>query len=218
MTTILIVKGDRDLKQLEATIQDGTIWSVSGLPLINNALLNLPGGITRAAAIAASKAGDYDKLAGTIMVAGDNAGGKTALVGDAAISAWRDAQAAKHEAAAQTEAERLNQLIPGINALRTARRGEYIDHEAMSRAIDSGDCGIPAKKYTGESAESLEERYPDAARYLLADMYADASHFEKASAGSAAMKAMEAGENPKKAIAKMESDWSDAAARCVANS
>ena len=219
MTTILIIKNDIEKLALpNATIKaDGTIWSAGGVPLVNADLLDQPGGITKAAAIAASKAADYATLEGVVMHTGDNGSGKIALVG-AEVAAWRDAQADKRQAEAAKAAAEINALIPGIEELRAARAGEADDYEAMSDAIERGDGYFPANRYKCRSADDLAEAYPDAARWLRAEGYSYASHIDKSSAGDAAMRAMRAGTNPTAAIAKMEADWSADAARCVANS
>jgi hypothetical protein len=51
----------------------------------------------------------------------------------------------------------------------------------------------------------------------MAESYSMASHDQKATAGHEAMTAIESGEDPLAAVAKMESAWAAAAAACVAN-
>lgn len=217
MRIIIVKDGEEKFYLPNAEIKsDGTIWQ-NGIPLINADLLDQPNGITKADAIIASKSGDFAALEGVIMVVGDNGNNKTALA-DAEIDAWKKARAQKALRAEEQAQVKLDKIIPGIKDLMEAREGEAADYEAMSAAIERGDGFCPANKYTGPSAEVLAKRYPDAARYLQAKSWSYASHFEKSAAGSAAVKAMEAGENAEETITKMESEWSTAAARCVANS
>ena len=61
-------------------------------------------------------------------------------------------------------------------------------------------------------------KFPEAARYAMAENYSLASHFEKSAAGSSAMRKIESGGDPKEAVETMQAEWSEAASRCVNNS
>jgi len=101
--------------------------------------------------------------------------------------------------------------------------------KVQSRAINASSAydaaserGYPVKEATAmrEAAEALDTaraQYPLAAAYAKAESYSMASHDQKASAGRRAMHAIESGADAITATKKMETEWAEAASRCVAN-
>lgn len=122
------------------------------------------------------------------------------------------AQAAVSQAKAASEAaaKKLAKNVPGLSELRDARERYEQQSYAFRRAIERGDGLYPAKPSAGAMA-ALAKKYPRANAYLQAEAYSRASNFRKASAGKKAMKAIAGGESYKKAIKRMEEEWSKAA-------
>lgn len=98
-----------------------------------------------------------------------------------------------------------------------ALRAMYNAEAAYNRASERG---YPAREATAlEAAQAAlakaEAQYPGAAGYGEAQAYAQAANYAKAAAGKAAMAAIEAGEDPAQAIAKMKAAFQAAARAAV---
>lgn len=87
----------------------------------------------------------------------------------------------------------------------------------------ASERGYPAKEAAAMAAADKEldeaaKKYPLAAAYAKAESYSMAHNYAKAAAGKRAMRAIEQGADPLQAVAEMEAEWADAAARAVENS
>lgn len=74
-----------------------------------------------------------------------------------------------------------------------------------------------AMRVADEALDAIARQYPLAAAYAKAESYSFASNYLKSSAGTRAMRAVEAGVDPVLAIAAMEQEWSTAASNAVNN-
>lgn len=98
--------------------------------------------------------------------------------------------------------------IPGLKELEAAKAEQAAYREAFSRAVDSGD-GIYPVKPESDPAE-LSAQYPMAVAMLRAESYSCAANYRKASAGRKAVERILDGEDWKKAISDMETEWNAA--------
>ena len=124
-----------------------------------------------------------------------------------------DLRAERAAAANAIRAEREARLFPGLAELRAARAAEerYAQQFASMMSDESNDGARPPARPIGPRCADLAAQYPAAAAYLRAEGFASARHDAKAAAGQRAMRAMEAGEAAVEALARMESEWRDAA-------
>ena len=121
-----------------------------------------------------------------------------------------DLRAERAAAANAIRAEREARLFPGLAELRAARAAEE-RYAQQFASMMSDDGAWPPARPIGPRCADLAAQYPAAAAYLRAEGFASARHDAKAAAGQRAMRAMEAGEAAVEALARMESEWRDAA-------
>ena len=97
--------------------------------------------------------------------------------------------------------------IPGLKESRAAMDDLKSWHREFNASFDDcGGLGVRAKpRY---DFDKLCETYPQAAAYLKAEKYADASNYAKSAAGEKALEAIINGADPAETIATMESEWS----------
>lgn len=86
----------------------------------------------------------------------------------------------------------------------------------------ASERGYPAReaeamKVAYAALDQARAQYPLAAAYAKTHSYSMAAHYQKASAGRKAMRAIEAGGDVLAVIAAMESEWSAAAEKAVRN-
>lgn len=115
------------------------------------------------------------------------------------------------EAEERETAERrrnFRDAIPGLKELEAAKAEQATYREAFARAVDSGDGIYPTKPKS--DPEKLSARYPAAAAILRAESYSCASNDRKASAGRKAVERILDGEDWKKVINDMETEWHEA--------
>lgn len=113
------------------------------------------------------------------------------------------------------EAEKIRNNIPGLEELKNIRNSWEIFYDKRSASIENSGFNYPTEPSMKLSVAS--SKYPVAAAYLKAQSYADASNFNKYSAGKKAVTAIENGEDYTKVIEEMESNWSKAAHASVWN-
>lgn len=87
---------------------------------------------------------------------------------------------------------------------------------------EASEYGYPAKeasamKVADEALDAARTQYPFAAAYALAESYSMACNYQKSNAGKKAMAEIESGDDPLLAVEKMESNWTNAAAKLVEN-
>ena len=115
------------------------------------------------------------------------------------------------EETARKEAEELRRAkiaaIPGLKEIRAAMDDLKSWHREFNASFDDcGGLGVRAKpRY---DFDKLCETYPQAAAYLKAEKYADASNYAKSAAGEKALEAIINGADPAETIAAMEAEWS----------
>jgi hypothetical protein len=111
--------------------------------------------------------------------------------------------------------------IEGMKMVEAARAALVNARGAYDDARERG--GYPAREAAAmNKAEAAyaeaKKQFPRAAAWMKADSYEMARHDEKSSAGRRAKERIENGEDAATVLAEMETEWSAAAARCVANS
>lgn len=128
-----------------------------------------------------------------------------------------EAALAAEKAAAKAVADRLAAI--GWTQYQAAQRSAVNAQEAYDRASERGYPVREAQAMDQALAalDAAKAQYPLAAAYAKAQSFSFASHHDKASAGRAAMAAIEAGADPIAAIAAMDASWSAAAAKAVQN-
>ncbi len=118
--------------------------------------------------------------------------------------------------AAQAEAESSTTLyksqlasIDGLAELRAALNDHYRYAAQFEQMMeDEYNDGIRPPRPAAGNLDELRLRYPRAAAYIVAEMWAAASHDVKASAGTKALQQILAGINHEQAIAEMRQSWS----------
>ncbi len=111
---------------------------------------------------------------------------------------------------AKDHADNLAARVPGLDLLRAALADEDRYARQFNRMMeDESNDGARPPKPVKANLDNLREQYPIAAAYIHAESYSLASNYAKSSAGSKAIKAIEAGQDAIAAIATMEKEWSD---------
>ena len=99
-------------------------------------------------------------------------------------------------------------IVEAARAAVVNARGAYDDARKRAWAIKKAEAAYAEAK----------RQFPRAAAWMKADSYEMARHNEKSSAGRRAKARIENGEDAATVLADMKTEWSAAAARCVANS
>ena len=122
---------------------------------------------------------------------------------------------AKHMADEKAVADRLIALgVPEYTAAQNA----YLN--AQSAYDHASERGYPVRearelKIAEEKLDAARIAYPLAAAYAKAESYAESQNYIKARHGKDAVTAIQNGSDPLATVAKMQSDWSDSAAKLV---
>jgi len=180
---------------------DCQIPALRGRTVTGGHFIRLNGGYT----------GDYDGVRFAEIV--DGKGIVARIVGKPEL----EMALANHQAEQKIISDRLTLIgwpqYDAAQSIAINARGEY---EAAS------EHGYPVREARAMQAadEALVEvaaKYPIAALYAKAESYRFAAHDQKASAGKRAMHAIEQGGDARSAIAAMEQEWCEAAAKAVVN-
>jgi len=113
------------------------------------------------------------------------------------------------------EAEKIRNNIPGLEELKNIRNSWEIFYDKRSASIENSGFNYPTEPVV--TSVEVANKYPVAAAYLKAQSCADASNFNKYSAGKKAVKAIENGEDYIQVLETMENEWSKAAHASVWN-
>lgn len=138
----------------------------------------------------AKKNGDFDAI--------------VAAKGD--IIALLTAEEKERKEAAELRRKKI-EAIPGLKEIRAAMD----DLKSWRREFDDSfrDCGgLGVRAKPMYDFDKLCETYPQAAAFLKAQKYADASNYAKSAAGEKALEAIINGADPAETIAAMEAEWS----------
>ena len=113
---------------------------------------------------------------------------------------------------ARKEAEELRRkkiaAIPGLKEIRAAMDDLKSWHREFNASFD--DCGgLGVRSKPIYDFDELCATYPQAAAYLKAEEYADASNYAKSTAGEKAMEAIINGADPAETIESMEAEWNE---------
>jgi hypothetical protein len=120
---------------------------------------------------------------------------------------WREFEQECSRERYEIEQDRLEDLFPGLQALKDARSAEANYHESFERAMENENTVVyptPPKV----NAKDLAEHYPVAAAYLKAKGFAQSDNVGKYSAGAKAVTRLECGEDYTQVIIEMEAEWS----------
>lgn len=117
-----------------------------------------------------------------------------------------------NEEKARKEAAELRRkkidAIQGLEEIRAAMDDLKSWHREFDASFDDcGGLGVRAKPMY--DFDKLCEIYPQAAAYLKAEKYADASNYAKSAAGEKALEAIINGADPAETIAAMEAEWNE---------
>lgn len=110
----------------------------------------------------------------------------------------------------ESEANMLKKNVPGLDELRRARDYDSQQRSAFRSSIYRGD-GLIRGNGNSNTAAAVEKKYPRAVAYLKAESYTFSSNYRKSAAGRQAMNEIASGKSYKKALKKMEEEWSKAA-------
>lgn len=102
--------------------------------------------------------------------------------------------------------KKLRENVPGISELEQIENEWDKYRDQKSRDIYSGAGKSTAKK-PEHTIEEISRKYPAAFAYIKAQNYSNSSNYSKAAAGKKAMESIKNGEDYKKAIKSMESEW-----------
>jgi len=103
----------------------------------------------------------------------------------------------------------LRAAVPGLDELRAALNDSERHYQESLSRFDSEYGTCHPVRPVAVDPEKLAEKYPAAAAYIKAENWASASNDVKSTAGTRAMKRIEAGENHETVIAEMETAWRD---------
>lgn len=90
------------------------------------------------------------------------------------------------------DAEKLESQIPGITELKAAMLHNSVEYADLAASIERGD-GVRHTDGTRIDTDTLAQKYPRAALYLVAEGYTQASNYLKTGAGKKAMEMLKSG-------------------------